>query len=280
MKMKLHIKKFLLPVIQLRIDWKIKIYIITTVVGAIIGLLILFPLNQGVLFYEYVQHEIDAPTIIQFVQNQFNKLYFGESSGKLIFYSTTGALLGLLTARIHVALNSKLRYIEQLSGELTKDLKKLISQGENSTLEFKSSLRWDIQQSKVNKQLVFVILKTIAGFMNNNGGTLLIGVDDDGKAIGLEKDYQNLKKPDRDGFEQSIFTAISTNLGTDLSNYVHVIFHTIDSNDICRLIIMPTPRPVFVKQEGSTKFYIRTGVSTRELDIEEATKFIADRWQK
>ena len=278
--MKINIKKFLLPVMQLRIDWKIKVYILTTVVGAIVGLLILFPLNQGVLFYEYIQHEIDALTIIQFVQDQFIKLYHGESSGKLIFYSTTGALLGLSTARFHVLLNSKLRYIEQLSVELTKDVKKLISNGESSTLEFKSSFRWDIKQSKVNKQLVFVTLKTIAGFMNNNGGTLLIGVDDDGKIIGLEKDYQNLKKQDRDGFEQSIFTAISANLGTDLSNYVHVIFHTIDSNDICRLIIMPAPRPVFIKQEGSIKFYIRTGVSTRELNIEEAIKFIDNRWQK
>jgi hypothetical protein len=51
-EMKLHIKKIIMPVIQLRIDWKIKIYIITTVVGAIIGLLILFPLNQVVLFHE------------------------------------------------------------------------------------------------------------------------------------------------------------------------------------------------------------------------------------
>ncbi len=278
--MKLHIRKFLLPVIQLRIDWKIKIYIITTVVGAIVGLLVLFPLNQGILFYEYVQNELDGPTVIQFVQSQFYMLFSGESSGKIMFYSTVGAIVGLLTARIHISLNSNLRYIEQLSGELTKDVRKLISHGESSTLEFKSTFRWDIKQSKFNKQLVFVILKTIAGFMNNSGGTLLIGVDDDGKIIGLEKDYQNLKKKDRDGFEQSIFTAISTNLGTDLSNYVHVIFHSKDNNDICRLIIMPAPRPVFVKQEGSTKFYIRTGVSTRELNIEEATKFIDNRWHK
>ena len=278
--MKIHIKKVLLLVIQLRINWKIKVYILTTVVGAIIGLLILFPLNQGILFYEYVQNELDGPTVIQFVQSQFNMLFSGESSGKLIFYSTIGAVLGLLTARIHISLNNKLRYIEQLSGDLTKDVEKLISHGESSSIEFKSSFRWDVKQSKVNKQLVFVILKTIAGFMNNNGGTLLIGVADDGKIIGLEKDYQNLKKQDRDGFEQSIFTAISTNLSTDLSNYAHLIFHSKDNNDICRLIIMPTSRPVFVKQEGSTKFYIRTGVSTRELNIEEATKFIDNRWQK
>jgi hypothetical protein len=274
------LKKFLLPVIQLRIDWKFKVYVISTLVGAIVGLFIIFPLNQGILFYEYVQNELDGPTVIQFVHNQFNLLFSGESSGKLIFYTSVGAILGLVSARIHVSLNSNLRYIEQLSGELTKDIGTLISHGESSALEFKSTFHWDLKQSKVNKQLVIVILKTIAGFMNNNGGTLLIGVDDDGKIIGLEKDYQNLKKKDRDGFEQSIFTAISTNLGTDLSNYIHVIFHSKDNKDICRLIIMPAPRPVFVKKEGHTKFYIRAGVSTRELNIEEATKFIDNHWSK
>ena len=269
-----------MTVIQLRIDWKIKVYFITTAIGAIVGLLILFPLNQGILFYEYVQNELDGPTVIQFVQSQFNMLFSGESSGKLMFYSITGAMLGLLTARIHISLNSNLRYIEQLSGELTKDIGNLISHGESSALEFKSTFRWDVKQSKVNKQLTFVILKTIAGFMNNRGGTLLIGVADDGKIIGLEKDYQNLKKKDRDGFEQAIFTAISTKLGTDLSNYLHVIFHSKGNNDICRLIIMPAPRPVFIKQEGNPKFYIRAGVSTRELNIEEATKYIDNRWQE
>jgi len=117
------------------------------IVGAVFGLLILFPLNQSILFYEYVQHEIDALSVIQFIQVQFNKLYAGESSSKLIFYSFTGAMLGLLTAKIHISLNSKLRHIEQLSGELTKDVKKLISNGESSVLEFKSSYRWDIKQS-------------------------------------------------------------------------------------------------------------------------------------
>lgn len=278
--MKLSIKKLLFPVIQLRINWKIKIYVITTIVGAIVGLVILFPINQGVLFYEYVQHDIDGSTLIQFIQGQFNKLYFGESTTKLIFYSTTGALLGLLTAKIHVSLNSKLQYIEQLSSELSKGIKNIISNGESSTLEFKSSFRWDIKHSKVNKQLVAVILKTIAGFMNNTGGTLLIGVTDEGTIIGLEKDYLNLKKSDRDGFEQAIVTAVSTQLGTDLCNYVHVLFHSINGKDICRLIVMPAPRPVFIKQKTETKFYVRTGVSTRELNIEEASKFIANRWQK
>jgi len=87
-EIKLHIKKIIMPAIQLRIDWKIKIYIITTFFGAIIGLLILFPLNQVVLFHEYIQYETNGPTAIQFVQDQFIKLFHGESLGKIIFYSS------------------------------------------------------------------------------------------------------------------------------------------------------------------------------------------------
>ncbi|RLD55118.1 MAG: hypothetical protein DRJ01_17100 [Bacteroidetes bacterium] len=109
--MRIPIKKFLLPGIQLRIDREIKIYFITTIVGAIVGLFILFPLNQSILFYEYVQNELDGPTVIQFVQSQFNMLFSGENSGKLMFYSIVGAMLGLLTARIHISLNSRFRYI-------------------------------------------------------------------------------------------------------------------------------------------------------------------------
>lgn len=45
-----------------------------------------------------------------------------------------------------------------------------------------------------------VIAKTVAAFMNSGGGTLLIGVDDDGRLIGLGPDYATLKTPDADRF--------------------------------------------------------------------------------
>ena len=52
--------------------------------------------------------------------------------------------------------------------------------------------------------------------MNNSGGTLLIGIADDGRVVGLDYDYQTLKKPDRDGFEQAVMTAVANNLGADV----------------------------------------------------------------
>jgi hypothetical protein len=68
----------------------------------------------------------------------------------------------------------------------------LIQEGESDELEFKSSLRWDYKQGKVNKELEGVIVKTVSAFANSDGGTLLIGVDDDGNALGIEKDLLSL----------------------------------------------------------------------------------------
>jgi predicted HTH transcriptional regulator len=41
-------------------------------------------------------------------------------------------------------------------------------------------------------QVEAVIAKTVCGFLNGRGGTLLIGVDDEGEALGLAADLELL----------------------------------------------------------------------------------------
>jgi hypothetical protein len=77
----------------------------------------------------------------------------------------------------------------------------LIAEGESDELEFKSTLRWDVKESKPSKLLEDVIVKTVAAFANVDGGTLIIGVSDGGEILGLAQDLQTLKEPDRDHFE-------------------------------------------------------------------------------
>ena len=157
----------------------------------------------------------------------------------------------------------------------------LILQGEGPALEFKSSFRWDLEQDRVNSALETVVLKTLAGYLNSSlGGTLLIGVADTGEIIGLEKDYKSLKRQDQDGYEQAIITAISAQLGADLCQFVKVLFHVVDGKHVCRLIILASPRPVFLNQSNTPKFYLRTGGGTRDLNIQEAVEFIAHRWSR
>jgi predicted HTH transcriptional regulator len=170
--------------------------------------------------------------------------------------------------------------IERLSVALGEDLRALIARGESANLEFKSSFRWDLKENKLNRALEGVALKTLAGYMNGNGGTLLIGVADDGSITGLERDYTTLKKRDRDGFEQALMTAVATKLGADACHTVQMLFHSLESRDVCRVMVAPAHRPVYVKDGDAPKLYVRTGVSTRELNVQEAINYTSARWPK
>ena len=272
-------KRFFLLILSL---WKqqLKIYFAAALIGAIIGVLVLAP------SYDYVESQIHADngtSSIEYMSGQFKELLKGNifQNELMLFYAEIGSMLGLLTIGIYSFLHKRLMRIELLRMELDKDMPSIIQQGEGPFLEFKSTFRWDIEQSRTNRLLEGVVLKSLAGFLNSkDGGTLLIGVSDNGDIIGLENDYQTLKKQNQDGFEQSIMTAIAANLGADLCSLVSILFHAIDNKTICRLIVTPSARPVFLNQGNNPKLYVRTGGATRDLNIQEALEFASIRWNR
>jgi hypothetical protein len=271
-------KRFFLLMLRL---WQqqIKLYSIAALIGAAIGVFILAPSYNFIYARESSNNKLSS---IEYVFSELVSIFDGNiaEDNLILFYAEIGAMLGLFSMAIYGFLHQRLSRIESLKAELQKDLGPMIAQGEGPHLEFKSSFRWDLEQSRINRALEGVVLKTLAGFLNSSfGGTLLIGVADDGTVLGLEKDYQSLKKPNQDGFEQAIMTAISTNLGADLCSLVHVLFHVVDQKDICRLIISPSHRPVFITQNGAPKLFVRTGGATRDLNIQEALEFVQIRWK-
>ena len=272
-------KRFFLLILSL---WKqqLKLYFYAALIGAIIGILVLAP------SYDYITAMMDAEnsaSSIDYITRQIKELLKGNfpPNNLILFYAEIGAMLGVLSIGLYSLIHRRLMRIELLKKELDKDLSLIIQQGEGPFLEFKSTFRWDMEQSRTNRQLEGAILKSLAGFLNSiHGGTLLIGVADNGEIIGLENDYQTLRKQNQDGFEQAIMTAIAANLGTDLCSNVSILFHVIDNKDICRLIVSPSARPVFINQGNSPKLYVRTGGASRELNIQEALEFAPTRWNK
>jgi hypothetical protein len=245
------------------------------ITGALMGVLLLHPINEFVYYFE---HEPDASSWRTFVLGQLLDSLTLKTPQKTLFYAIVGAVLGLLSSVFYRALQKRTQKIQQLYAALEQDIRALIDQGESESLEFKSSLRWDRKAEKLNKALEGSVIKTLAGYMNGEGGTLLIGVADDGQVAGLKEDYESLKKPNRDGFEQVILNAVAARMGTDACGFLQVVFHRIEENDVCRVIAAPARRPVYVKNAGQPKFYLRTGVSTRELNVQEAVDYIAQRW--
>jgi ActR/RegA family two-component response regulator len=157
----------------------------------------------------------------------------------------------------------------------------LMRKGECAELEFKSTARWDMRQNKVNRDLEGVIVKTVCAFLNTEGGgTLLIGVDDAGNAIGLESDYRTLKRQDRDGYENFLTTLLLGAYGKDVSPHLRIDFQEVEGQDVCRISVTVAPRPVFVPDGlGGEHLYIRTGNSTRQLSTREAIDYCRTRWK-
>ncbi|QHI38580.1 hypothetical protein IMCC3317_39740 [Kordia antarctica] len=177
--------------------------------------------------------------------------------------------------------NALKRRIELTNTEKVEDteLKELILIGENEKLEMKSTLRYDLRQNIINKNLEYVIAKTISAFLNSEGGILIIGVDDDGNALGLEKDIETFSKKDVDGFELHLRNIIKKHLGSNFEKHLKVSFPIIDEKTICKVKILKSGKPVFANFEGKDSFYVRNGNSSIPKNREEQSEYEKLHWK-
>ena len=75
------------------------------------------------------------------------------------------------------------------------------------------------------------ILKTINAFQNSAGGTLIIGVEDDGNILGLEDDYNSFNNKGRDGFLLHFDNIIIKNLGKEQQFDVDIRFESYEDKE-------------------------------------------------
>lgn len=150
-----------------------------------------------------------------------------------------------------------------------------IKERESSNIELKSSFRYDIKLKQPNpKVLEKIIAKTIAAFMNAEGGTLFIGVDDQGNVLGLEDDYKTLKaeRQNSDGFELELRQSVEKYTKNKIANEsFQVKFHCLEGKEICEVTISPAPKPVFIYDEGGKQqeCYVRIGNSSKPYNLDE-----------
>lgn len=187
--------------------------------------------------------------------------------------------------RLADELNGFLEGITQTQpSQVPVTLEEMIAQGEGEELEFKASLRWDVDQGMVNKKLEEVIVKTISAFGNGQGGTLLIGVDDAGNVLGLEGDYHALGGADRDKFELHLRNLLNQAFGTAfVTNRVRISFPEIGELEICKVDVQPSAKPLVVSFKDKNgvaqeKLYVRSGNSSQEIKLGEMQGFLTDRF--
>lgn len=144
-------------------------------------------------------------------------------------------------------------------------------------LEFKSTLQWDVIQGKQNKELRNSSLKTIAAVLNSQGGTLVIGVEDDGSIFGLEHDLK-LLGGSRDKFEQLLTNLVADTIGAGIAPLYRVRFEGVDGKEVCIADVERAPEPVFLKTDRGKQFFVRVGNTSRALDHEEMLHYTETNW--
>ncbi len=189
-------------------------------------------------------------------------------------------LIGIIIFLMIKAKNSRRKIKLMTDFETKTDWQVIVDKGENDLIEFKSSLRWDYRQEKVNKTLEGVITKTISAFLNTSGGMLFIGVDDHGNALGLDPDYNSLSKKNRDGFMLALTNLINQDLGKSTHQFISINFISLNDNDVCIVSVEESDKPVFCGKNEREEFYIRASASSQPLGMRETFKYINSRWGK
>ena len=148
-----------------------------------------------------------------------------------------------------------------LENRQKEDIQRLIRDGESNRLEFKSTLRTNLETGETDKRMEKAVLKTIVAFLNTDGGNLLIGVDDDGDIIGA--DIQSFENKDKMGLH--LTNLIASKIGNSFLPFI--TFNLIDFDDkvVIRVKCDPCPMPVFYKDGKTEIFFVRSGPRTEEL---------------
>ncbi|MBX2817117.1 MAG: putative DNA binding domain-containing protein [Saprospiraceae bacterium] len=177
--------------------------------------------------------------------------------------------LGLkLVRRMVRQLTNYLRQREQISTQ------ELISMGESEFVEFKATLRTNTYTGSRDKNLSIPIIKTIAAFLNSDGGTLIVGVSDEGEATGVAID----------GFENDdrmflhITSLIKSRIGSLFLDFIKYEAIEMSGAKIMRIECSAATTPAYVRSGESEEFYIRTGPSSTALKTSKIYAYITRRF--
>lgn len=244
------------------------------------------------------EYKIRADSIIH-VKGFFKKQSVSFSNNKSVQITIKSSAIGKIFhyGTIQIKSNGEYFYIKQISrpARIVKAIEEgllgaafaarpgladLLQKEEGGELEFKSSLRFDYKLGNVNRELEKAVMKTIAAFLNSNGGHLVLGVSDKRALLGLENDYRGLQRKDRDGFENHFTQTFNASIGPEFRNLVKLWFHPAGEHEICVIQTLPSPRPVYFKADGNEYFFMRTGNITSALKLSEIESYLRSRWPK
>lgn len=133
--------------------------------------------------------------------------------------------------------------------------------GESSRMEFKSTLRTNLQTGERDPRMEKAVLKTVVAFLNSKGGTLLIGVADDGAITGI--DLQSFES--RDKLNLHMNNLLTSQIGSEFLPYISYGLVDFGDRSVMRVVCRRSEVPAFLIEGKEKTFYVRSGPSSISL---------------
>ena len=153
-----------------------------------------------------------------------------------------------------------------------------IAGGESDTVEFKSSMLHDYKLGRRNTARIDDIVREIVAFMNANGGTVYVGVSDDGGILGIDPDYKLTGRPPSwQGWTEVLANAVK-GLGPSAAKNVSYEPVVIDGKTIAKITVLKGSLPAYVDPHGKGAFVVRQGPAAVSLNTKDANEYIRGRF--
>lgn len=154
-------------------------------------------------------------------------------------------------------------------------LKSMILKGESKKLEFKQTFQLCIRTKDRQPYVEDSALKTIAGFLNSEGGTLLIGVEDSGQIPGIDEERKKFHKQSNDKYLLLMKDKLAKRLGSSVFAYIDFEPIEVSNRTVMKVDCQPSNQEVFLDEKD---FYIRTSPSTDKLEGRELSTYLRTRF--
>lgn len=222
----------------------------------------------------YLSFVIDISSLtLDEMMDQMVIVMLGAAFVSILFY------YGRHSATMHKVVTN---YLESSIGTMgveeyeIMEIEKALGSGETDKVEFKSTLRTNLSTGEKDPRMEKSVLKTIVAFLNSNGGTLLIGVADDGTILGIdEASFDN-----RDKLNLHLTNLIASQIGNEFLPYISFRLSDYEGKGIMRVVCKKGDSPVFLKEGKQETFYVRSGPSSVELHGMDTLNYVANRFKK
>ena len=154
----------------------------------------------------------------------------------------------------------------------------VLAEMETERVEFKSSAYYSYRPEVPERVITESVLKTVAGFLNAGGGTLAVGIADDGEILGIQPDL-DMKNLDGDRYVNSLTNAIERSLGPLASTMAKIQLEAVNGVQVALVHVTPSPEPIYAKvSKRNRTFFVRVNNSTRVLEGADLVGYVKERW--